>query len=233
MAGAKTATITVPVTKARLGQQYKCVITTADGGRIETEPVAVVELVPSVITIDSQPGDITAVIGAKGAASVSASSDTGAELSYQWYFKAVAGTSWSKSGMTGSKTDTITVPVTKARLGQQYKCVITTADGGRIESEPVTVLQKPDITLSVTHDPDNLRTYCGQPIEMEIEVGIDTNKYPVKYQWYKNGVKLEGKNDRILYYFSADEDTAGVYYCVVSGYGMRVQSESGLVEILG
>ncbi len=233
MTGAKTESITVPVATTRLGQQYKCVITTADGGRIESNVVTVLEQQPSVITIDEQPDNLYAHIGQKGTATVEAYADSGAALSYRWYFKTVNGSSWQASGMTGAKTATITVPVTAARLGQQYKCVITTADGGRIETDAVTVCEKPDITLSVTRNPDSYRTVSGEPVQLDVSVNVDTNVYPLRYQWYKDGEKVEGATESSLYFTAVEPENAGTYYCVVSGYGYTAVSRSGTVLVSG
>ena len=233
MTGAKTDTISVPVTKARIGQQYKCVITTADGGRIESNVVTILEPVASVITIDEQPDNLYADIGQNGTATVEASADTGAALSYQWYFKKATATSWSASGMTGAKTATITVPVTTARLGQQYKCVITTADGGKIETDVVTICEKPDLDFKVTRNPDSYRTLSGEPVQLDVSVSVDTNTYPVRYQWYKDGEKVEGATESSLYFTAVTPEDAGTYYCVVSGYGYTAVSRNGTVKVSG
>lgn len=233
MTGAKTESIVVPVTKARIGQQYKCVITTADGGRIESDVVAVVERQPSVITIEAQPDHLYADIGKKGTATVEAFADTGAALSYQWYFKKAAATSWSVSGMSGAKTATITVPVTKARLGQQYKCVITTADGGKTESDVVEICEKPDLNLTVTRNPDSYRTLRGEPVQLDVSVSLDTDAYPVRYQWYKDGEKVKGATESSLSFTAVTPEDAGAYYCVVSGYGYSATSKNGTVKVSG
>ena len=233
MSGAKTATITVPVIKARIGQQYKCIITTADGGRVESDVVTILEPVPSVISIDTQPADIYAFFNENGTATVEASADTGAALSYRWYFKSAKGSTWQASGMSGAKTATITVPVIKARVGQQYKCVITTADGGRIETEPATVYEKPVLSLTVTRNPDSYRTYTGEPVELDVSVSVDTKQYPMSFQWYKDGEKLEGATESRLYFASVTEEDAGSYTCEISGYGYTASSMTGTVDVLG
>lgn len=232
MTGAKTATITVPVTKARIGQQYKCVITTADGGRIESEVVTILEPDPSVITIESQTEEMYGVIGEDASATVVASADTGAALRYCWYVKTPNSTQWKASGMTGCKTATITVPVTKARIGQQYKCLITTADGGRIESDVVTITGKADLALSITDHPANVTTHVGQPILLEISVSGENAKYPLTYQWYRNGVAIAGANSREISFISVQPENAGTYYCVVSGWGYELTSNVGTVTVL-
>ena len=181
--GCKTATITVPVTKARIGQQYKCVITTEDGGRVETEPVSVLEPEPSRIVIVTPPEDIRAKIGETGAATVEAESE--AALSYEWYFKTVGTDVWRPSGFEGCKTNTVTVPVTAARIGQQYKCVITTADGGRMETEPVSVLEPPKTVITIVKQPEDVRANVGSSGTATVQAESDAL---LSYQWYFKSV---------------------------------------------
>ncbi len=231
MSGAKTATISVPVTSARIGQQYKCVITTADGGRAESDAVTIGQSAPSVITVIAEPDDLYAFIGQNGTATVEASTDTGAAVSYQWYYKPVKSETWQASGMGGSKTATITVPVIRARIGQQYKCVLTTADGGRAETAVVTVYEKPDLDVKVTRNPDSYRTYTGEPVELDVSINLNTRDYPMSYQWYKDGEKIEGATESRLYFSSVTLEDAGSYYCVISGYGYTVTSYAGTVNV--
>ena len=189
MTGSKTATITVPVTKARLGQQYKCVITAEDGATAETEVVVVKLPEPGEITIVSQPKDIVAAIGLNGSATVEASAE--AALSYQWYFKSVNSDVWQTSGMTGSKTATITVPVTKARLGQMYKCVITTEEGGKAETVEIVIREAEHSEGPIEVPGDTEITFEEQPDEVYAAIGdywsvtvYATANTELSYQWY-------------------------------------------------
>ena len=230
--GSRTATITVPVASSRVGQQYKCVITTADGGYAETRPVAVKPFVTN-ITVNEEPSDLYAAFGESATATVAASGDSASALTYRWYFLAKGATEWKASGFTGSRTATITVPVTKARVGQQYKCVITTADGGRAETAPVTVLEKPELDFSITRDPDSYRMYAGDPVDLHVTVSVNDAKYPVKYEWYKDGAKVEGANEARLFIASYTASDEGDYYCVASCCGYTAVSRTATVRTLG
>ena len=226
-AGNKTDTISVPVETARIGQQYKCVVTNADGVSVETDAVTVLAPLPSEITINSQPGDMYGAIGDTVTATVSASADTSAALRYQWYFRR-GSSAWQVSGMTGNKTATISVPVTAARIGQQYKCVITTADGGSAETAAVTILNNAGYDLSVTRNPDSYRAYEGVPVELDVSASLSEG---VTYQWYKDGEPIEGATGSRVYFPAVTLENAGEYYCVVTAYGKTETSKTAVVVV--
>ena len=233
--GCKTNTVTVPVTAARIGQQYKCVITTADGGRMETEPVSVLEPPKTVITIVKQPEDVRANVGSSGTATVQAESD--ALLSYQWYFKSVGSDMWQASGFEGCKTDTITVPVLAYRIGQQYKCVITAPDGTKVETKVITVREAPTLELSVTRNPDSYIVLKGQPIQLDVSAKAEaldggSGEYDLEYQWYRDGEPVEGANESELVILSVKSEDAGSYYCLVTADGETASSRIGTVEVI-
>ena len=120
MTGSKTATLSVPVTAARDGQKYRCVVTAGNGSSSESAAAAV--LVKPVIT--ANPSNFTGKIGETAKFTVTA---TGTGLTYQWQF--LDNGVWKDSGMTGAKTATISVPITAARNGQQYRCVVKATNG--------------------------------------------------------------------------------------------------------
>lgn len=226
-AGNKTDTISVPVETARVGQQYKCVVTNADGAKVETEAVTVLAPLPSEIMINSQPGDMYGAIGDTVTATVSASADSSAALRYQWYFRR-GSSAWQVSGMTGNKTATISVPVTAARFGQQYKCVITTADGGSAETAAVTILDNAGYDLSVTRNPDSYRAYEGVPVELDVSASLSEG---VTYQWYKDGEPIDGATGSRVYFPAVTLENAGEYYCAVSAYGKTETSKTAVVVV--
>ena len=237
MQGSQTPTITVPVTGNRIGQQYKCVMTAADGGRAETVTVTILEPVQSVITIEQQHGDY-AEIGKNWTASVTAATDSGAELRYQWYFKKTENsTEWKVSGMEGNQTAAITVPVTAARIGQQYKCVITTEDGATVESEVFTMRERPAYAVTVIRNPNTYIVPEGQPILLTVAAQIEADDgnadgFEMEYQWYQDDVAIDGATESELVFYSVALENAGSYYCVVSVNGVTASSRAGTVEVI-
>ena len=126
MTGAKTATLTVPATTARSGQQYRCIVKNAAGSVTSNAGKLVVSSTAKP-TVMIDPKAVTAKAGDTVTFTVEASGGTG--LSWQWQFKAPGTSEWHNSGMTGAKTAAISVPATAARSGQQYRCIVTNAWG--------------------------------------------------------------------------------------------------------
>ncbi|MCD7922035.1 MAG: hypothetical protein LUG27_06315, partial [Clostridiales bacterium] len=58
---------------------------------------------------------------------------------YQWQYLNAGASTWRDSGMAGADTATVSVPITDARDGQQYRCVVTDEDGNMAVSEAVTL----------------------------------------------------------------------------------------------
>ena len=121
LTGAKTATLSVPVTAARNKYQYRCKVTSANGVTRTSEAATLT--VNTVIT--GQPKSVCQAVGTTARFKVTA---TGAGLTYQWQYKTPTG-SWTTCGLTGAKTATLSVPVTAVRNGYQYRCKVTSANG--------------------------------------------------------------------------------------------------------
>ena len=181
--GSTTDTLTVPITKARDGQQYRCVITDADGNTVTSNAAAVhaTEATPK-ITITSQPEDYTGEVGTKATFTVAAE---GNELTYQWQYQNVGSSYWQNSSQSGSTTNTLTVPVTEARDGQKYRCVITDADGNTVTSNAAAIhatAATPKITIDT--QPTDYTGAVGTDATFTVEA---TGNSELTYQWqYQN-----------------------------------------------
>ncbi len=137
LTGNNTDTLSVPATVARNGQQYRCAVTRAGVTTVYSdEAVLTIETV-----ITDQPADATASVGQTAQFTVAAS---GAGLTYQWQYH--TGSKWLDSGQSGNRTDTLSVPATAARNGQQYRCVIVDANGNTCTTDAATLTVTPFIT---------------------------------------------------------------------------------------
>ena len=132
--GAKTATLRIVTYGSMNGYQYRCVITDAKGIKVITNVAAL----RAKTTITAQPKSVTVTSGTTTKFTVTA---TGAGLQYQWQFKKPGG-SWTNSGATGAKTATLSVTAYKSMSGNQYRCVITDANGSKTYSSAVTLTVK-------------------------------------------------------------------------------------------
>lgn len=136
--GSTTASLQVPVNKARIGQLYRCVVTDAEGNTLTSDVAAICEKQAGV-TITLQPQNAAA----KAKATVNFHCEASGEgLSFQWYYSKDGGNVWSKSGMTGSTTDTLSVTAIASRNGQMYRCEIKDAEGNSVNTDAVTLTVK-------------------------------------------------------------------------------------------
>ena len=58
-------------------------------------------------------------------------------LTYLW--ESFDGTKWVKTSFATSKTDTLSIKITEARDGKQYRCVVTDQYGAQVISEAATL----------------------------------------------------------------------------------------------
>ena len=96
--------------------------------------------VQPAVKITSQPASVTAAVGTTASFSVSAS---GSSLSYQWQCKAGSSSSWSNTGLTGSASQTLSVPAIAERNGYQYRCVVTNSAGSATSSAATLTVTQP------------------------------------------------------------------------------------------
>ncbi|MBQ6831270.1 MAG: hypothetical protein IJO28_01405 [Oscillospiraceae bacterium] len=135
-AGNKTATLHVPVTAVRNGYQYRCKITDQYGNVIYSNAAT---LKTVTLKITTQPSAVKLAVGKTATFKVVAK---GTGLKYQWQFRKNAKGTWKKATNKGNKTATLKVPVTAARNGYQYRCVITDKYGNVINSAAATLKVK-------------------------------------------------------------------------------------------
>ena len=132
LTGSKTATLSVPVTAARNGYQYRCVINNANNSKAYSKATTLTVRT----TIITQPRNTKLEAGNAAKFTVSA---TGAGLTYQWQYRTSSTGAWATCGLTGAKTATLSVPVTAARNGYQYRCVINNANNAKAYSNAATL----------------------------------------------------------------------------------------------
>ena len=192
----------------RNGQQYKCVITDAEGNTVETDVVSILAKEIELM-IDEQP---VSHVGAVNDQVVFSCGAVGNGLIYQWYYSTDGGESWHKSYTPGFDTDTL-LPILRAyRNGQQYRCRITDVFGTVVEtdvvemaigSSEVVIAEQPVAvengvldrlyTFYVEAEGENL-TYQwevskdgGETWEKSYNSGFDTEELQVRMYAYRSG----------------------------------------------
>ena len=92
---------------------------------------------PNAITITTQPENYVGDVGDTATFTVEAE---GNSLTYQWEAWSVTRQMYIQTSMTGNKTNTLSVPITAARYGALYRCVLTDGNYNVIESQPAMIV---------------------------------------------------------------------------------------------
>ena len=154
--GATGASLSVEVKSYRDGYQYRCKLTNANG-YVYSEAATLSLL--SKPKISTQPFSYTACVGATVYFKVQAD----VADSYQWYYRTSENGSWKTTSLTGCKTATLTVKVTAARDGWQYRCKLTNSQGSSY-SDPARLTVSGDLCgegLTWKFGGDGLLTISG------------------------------------------------------------------------
>ena len=147
VSGGTAAAHSVPLTAARNGYQFRCIVTDKRGDTVTSEVVTLAIGIPLVIT--QQPANTTVTASDSATFAVVAE---GTDLIYTWQYKAPGG-EWIDAGCSAS-TLRIAAPVTMERNGYQYRCIISN-DLGTVTSDVATLGVNP-ILLSTGTCGDNL-----------------------------------------------------------------------------
>ena len=84
------------------------------------------------LIILEQPESFSGFVGETAVFRVIADGDG---LTYRWYILKAGSTEWAVTSMTGNRTATLTVGAAADRNGNQYRCVVTDANGNTVTSE--------------------------------------------------------------------------------------------------
>ena len=141
LSGCTTATLSVKATAARDGYQYRCKVSN-EYGYTYSEPAALT-VIGSLPVITAQPADAAAAVDTAVQFTVTAEDAD----SYQWYYRSSEAAGWAKTSLSGCTTATLTVKVTAARDGYQYRCKVSN-EYGYTYSEPAALTVNADGTVT-------------------------------------------------------------------------------------
>ncbi len=226
--GNKTATLKVPATEDRSGNQYRCVV--KSGTAKATSKAATLTVEPGIPpTIISQPESVTVSFGNNAEFTVVAS---GTNLSYQWQVSEDGGTTWKNVGSiyTGNQSAQLTKPATSDGI---YRCVVKSGSFQVISSEAIlTVRQK----FEIKKQPESITAAEGSTVELTIEAtGLN-----ISYQWQysRNGGKTWNDssatgNKTPTLELKATMDRDGMsYHCVVTEGDRKRISDTATLTVL-
>jgi hypothetical protein len=168
--GATNASYTTPSTSfsADNGDRYRCVVSLVGSTGSITSSDALLTVV-RVITILSQPQSTSVVEGNTATLSISATITSGT-LQYQWQISTDAGVNFSDINGATSNTYTTPIAVFPSVPSRRYRVVLSANNATTITSNAaiVTVNESefvsPPASVTVTIDPDTLKTYTRRPV---------------------------------------------------------------------
>ena len=134
LSGYNTATLSVPVTQARNGYKFRCIVTDSRNNSVTSNAVTLKVTAPASLAITTQPKNYKGPVGSTATFKVVA---TGTGLTYQW--QTYKNGKWVNSSLNGAKTNVLSVPVTRARNGYKFRCVVTDASGKKVTSSTATL----------------------------------------------------------------------------------------------
>ena len=186
--GNRTATLSVPVTAARDGFEFRCRVKNADG-TVYSRSVSLTVLTVPAIT--KQPMSLTQFEGKTASFFVAA---TGGALSYQWQYRSSPTGSWYNSASEGNGTSTLSVPATAARNGFEFRCRVKNSLGTvYTDTVSLTVVTKP----TVSAQPQNVTAIEGTTAKFTVTASGATS-YQWQYRksptgsWYVSGSEGSG-----------------------------------------
>ena len=224
--GSTTSEMSIKITVARDGQEYKCVITDSYNYIIETDVVAIHLIHGFQITED--PVDFTCPVGSMATFSVTTE---GKDLKYQWQYN--NGSGWKNSNSTGYDTDSMSIKVTAKRDGQKYRCVVYQGKEMIVSGE--AVIHVGSVKLTITSDPSD---FTGEIGSMAI-FGVTAKGDGLSYQWQysKDGVvwknsSSSGYDSNAMTVKVTAARNGQMYRCVVTDkYGNSATSGEAMIIV--
>lgn len=175
-------------------------------------------------TVDSLPDKVTVAKNNQATVTVTASTNTGTTLSYQWYVKNKSSSKFTKSSLTNK---TYTVKMTEKADGRKIYCIITDGNGKSTKSETVTLSMADSIKIKT--QPKSKSFVAGSKATATVTA---SGEGKLKYQWYvKNsgGSKFyKSSNTSTTYSVKMTPSVNGrKIYCVITdSYGQKTQTKT-------
>lgn len=228
LTGNKTATLTVPSTQDRDGNQYRCVVKNGYGSSVATNAVTLT-LSRAALTITAQPANIGSAAGNSVRFTVNAAGDV---LTYQWQYRTSSTGSWNNCVNNGAKTNTFTVLVESAKISYQYRCVISDLYGNKVNSTAVKVNE----VLKITTQPSNASAKLDANARFTVAVSGTGLTYQWKYRtnekdsWH-NCSRTGSQTATVTIPVSVTND--GYQYCCVikNADGITVTSKAATLTV--
>ena len=203
--------LTITVTEKDFVRKIRCIVTDSLGNQITSKEVIVV---PKELTVIAQPEDVHAELEEQISFSVEVAGGK-KTYTYQWQYKARTDTVWEN--INGGTQSTMPCSVQKYRYHNEYRCVITDAEGNQVISRTVRV---DPVDLTILTQPVSQTGKEGDTLSYTVEVA--GGKAPYTYQWYskaQSGQRIESTKSSATYTFEVNMITVQQtysFYCVIT-----------------
>ena len=234
MEGSNSENVSVPIASYRDGQKYRCVVTDAYGNTATSDAAVLTMVEPEAPKITGQPADYTGTVGETAVFEVKAS---GTGLTYQWQYRNASGGTWRNSSMAGNDEASISVPITSARDGQMYRCVVTGENGGSVTSNVVYLtVGTVDTTPVITAQPEDFTGASGETAQFTVQA----TGTGLTYQWqYCNATSniwrnssMEGNDTDTISVTAASYRNGQKYRCIVTSEdGRSITTETAVLNV--
>ena len=234
MEGSNSENVSVPIASYRDGQKYRCVVTDAYGNTATSDAAVLTMVEPEAPKITGQPADYTGTVGETAVFEVKAS---GTGLTYQWQYRNASGGTWRNSSMAGNDEASISVPITSARDGQMYRCVVTGENGGSVTSNVVYLtVGTVDTTPVITAQPEDFTGAAGETAQFTVQA----TGTGLTYQWqYCNATSniwrnssMEGNDTDTISVTAASYRNGQKYRCIVTSEdGRSITTETAVLNV--
>ena len=224
IAGAKSNHLTINyIVQADMDKAYFVKVTGRCG--VDNSNLVYIKEMPKIV-INNQPADIEECANKDANFHVAASiSEQGVKLSYQWYKD---GAELLDGGnISGAMTENLNITGVTVMDAGNYVCEVTAGiDGLKVTSDAAALIvhSGPELTL--------------QPIGGDVEedetitLTVAADGFGnVSYQWYKDGVELDGETNATYSKENALVDDAGEYSCLVKDDCGELMSDVAVIVI--
>ena len=226
--GYDTPAMYIGVTAARDGMQFRCKVKDAAGSEVISDPATLHVLTGPTIT--SQPEDFTGPLNATASFTVAAE---GTNLTYQWQYKSLKDGKWYNTKTAGCDTPTMSIAVTAARNGMQFRCKVT-GSGGSVTSEPAT-LHMTAPAVVITSQPEDFTGAIGETASFTVEAQGEGLTYQWQYKSLKDGkwydTKTAGYDTPTMSIAVTNSRNGMQFRCKVTGGGTTVTSDPATLRV--
>ncbi|MBN86526.1 MAG: hypothetical protein CL885_03285, partial [Dehalococcoidia bacterium] len=135
---------------------------------------------------------------------------------------------WLKNGIpiVGAIANTITIDDVELSDSGEYQVLVTNPAGELLSRGASLRVARP---VEIKTQPTGAQVREGQPFDIIVKA---SGTEPINYQWYKDGLVIDGENDPGLRFESTSELDSGAYHVVIGNEVGQIESQIADLEIL-